>query len=97
MQKSEKAEKQQNDDRITLDYKMELKTGYSTFKLFPDDPNKPEHQNVEQSKNHLMRLLVGPPKKELKFAEMIHNFKGKFKRTRNIKKTTLLNIFWQQI
>lgn len=76
-EKTQETEMQQNDDRITPDYQMELKTGYSTFKLFPEDPNKPEHQHVDESKNNLMRLLVGHKKKKLKFAERIHYFKGK--------------------
>ena len=68
-----------NDDRISLDYKMELKEGYSSFQLFPENKEKPNHVNQKNTKNYLLTRLLEPPRQPYKFTEKIHRFKGKIK------------------
>lgn len=55
---------------------MELKQGYSSFKLFPRQEDDPGHVNQNQTKNYLLIKLLEPPRKPFKFAERIHRFKG---------------------
>lgn len=55
---------------------MELKEGYSSFKLFADDEGEPQHVNQRNTKNYLLTRLLEPPRKPYKFAERIHRFKG---------------------
>jgi hypothetical protein len=79
-----------NDDRISLDYKMELKPGYSSFQLFPENPEKPAHVNTNQTKNHLLIKLLEQPREPKNFADLIKKFKGNFVNFREICKRSLV-------
>jgi hypothetical protein len=58
---------------------MELKQGYSSYQLFPEDKNNPNHVNERQTNNYLLLRLLEPPRKPYKFAERVNRFKGKMR------------------
>lgn len=65
-----------NDDRISPNYKMEMKEGYSSFQLLPDDEDVPDHKNHEMTKNDLLLILLSEQKEKQNFAKYVKNFKG---------------------
>ena len=55
---------------------MELKEGYSSFKLLPENEEEPGHKNIEKTKNHLLLTLLNNFKENKKFADYVKNYKG---------------------
>ena len=82
-----------NDDRISLDYKMDLKPGYSSFKLFPENKESPDHVNQKITKNYLLTTLLEPPRKPYKFAERIHKFKERYENVKLFEKMPIQNYY----